>query len=104
VFVGTPINKITISESDVIEAGNSGTDAKEYQVVIEEIEGEFYWASRENLKLVPVESGAYITFIATNGSGYIPCPAAWKQPLLEIGSFQFRHLRTESAWFQAWLH
>ncbi len=70
-FVGIPLSKITVSEQGIEEAGISGIDALEYKVVIELIGEDFVWATRNNLRLIPVVSGAYTTFIAENGSGYI---------------------------------
>ena len=71
IFVGVPLSKVTISEQGTEEAGVSGLDALKYKVVIEQIGEDFVWATRNNLRLVPVVSGAYTTFIAENGSGYI---------------------------------
>lgn len=39
--------------------------------VISKIGGKYYWASRDNLELVSTQSGAFTTFVATNGSGYV---------------------------------
>ena len=41
------------------------------ECVISEIGGRFYWATRENKELTRHESGAFVTFIATDGSGYV---------------------------------
>ena len=39
----------------------------EYQCVITKIDVKYYWTTRKNVQLMPVQSGA---FIAPNGSGY----------------------------------
>lgn len=39
--------------------------------IISKIGGAYYWASRENVKLLRIDSGAFFTFLAENGSGYI---------------------------------
>jgi len=46
-------------------------DAGNLKCIISEINGKYYWASRENKSLNRNESGAYITFFALDGSGYI---------------------------------
>ena len=39
--------------------------------MISKIGDDYYWASRENNKMVRIESGAFITYLAANGSGYV---------------------------------
>ena len=71
VFKGYPAIKI-------IERGSS-RDANEVLVakapdlacVISNIDGKFYWASRENVEVFPMVSGAFTTYLAINGSGYV---------------------------------
>lgn len=42
------------------------------ECVISQIGTSYYWASRENVQLLRVDSGgAFITFVAVNGSGYV---------------------------------
>jgi len=41
-------------------------------VVISQIGDEYYWASRENTRLIAIDGGgAYVTYLAVNGSGYV---------------------------------
>lgn len=55
------------------------------EVVISEIDGKYYWASRENRELKKIvggnPSGAMITYLALDGSGYIRVvtSASWKE-------------------------
>lgn len=39
--------------------------------VISEIGGRYYWASRENKEMTRQEGGAFITFLAVDGGGYV---------------------------------
>lgn len=39
--------------------------------MISEIGGRYYWATRENTEVVRQVSGAFITYLAINGSGYV---------------------------------
>ncbi|MEK6263144.1 MAG: hypothetical protein AABP62_31590 [Planctomycetota bacterium] len=45
--------------------------ATNLECVISEIDGKFYWASRENVLMRRVESGAFITYVAANAAGYV---------------------------------
>lgn len=71
VFTGRPFFKIS-------EGGNNRTPeqldlarAVSLECVISRIGEEYYWASREDTPLSRVESGAFITFVASNGAGYV---------------------------------
>ena len=39
--------------------------------LISKIGDDYYWASRENKRMVRMESVAFITYVAANGSGYV---------------------------------
>lgn len=71
VFRGRPT--IKISESgvgrtvDPIPLGG----AVNLECVISQIDDSYYWASRENAQMVRVDAGAFITYIALNGSGNV---------------------------------
>ena len=41
------------------------------ECVISQIGTSYYWASRQNVLLVRIDSGAFTTFVAPNGAGYI---------------------------------
>ena len=41
------------------------------ECVISRIGEQYYWASRENAEMVRLESGAFVTYVALNGSGYV---------------------------------
>ena len=46
--------------------------AKDALCVITEIDGKFFWASRDNKQLVKFDTGgAFLIFLAVDGSGYI---------------------------------
>lgn len=72
VFEGRPIRKLQASVAEVLGPQSlTAEDAFRYQVRIVERDGKYYWASREMKQLARVESGAYLTFIALDGSGYV---------------------------------
>jgi hypothetical protein len=49
----------------------SPAEAEQYQCVIHNKGGRYYWASRENKELVRTSSGSFMTFMARDGSGYV---------------------------------
>ena len=71
VFEGTPLRKVESSFAATSTRALSEDEAGEYQVRIVERNGRYYWASREMRELIRSESGAYVTYHATDGSGYI---------------------------------
>jgi hypothetical protein len=71
VFSGLP--KIKISEGGVNRTSEivAKEKAVQFKCTITKIDDKYYWTSRENTELLPVSSGAFITFWAANGSGYV---------------------------------
>ncbi len=68
---GRPI--IKISEGGISRIPNSleYSEATNLECVVSKIGDDYFGASRENTPLVRIESGAFITFLAINGSGYV---------------------------------
>ena len=72
VFQGTPLFKITERGIERVPEAVSRQVAADFAVVISRIGDDYYWASRENTPLVDVDGGgAYVTYVAANGSGYV---------------------------------
>jgi hypothetical protein len=71
VFTGVP--EIKISEGGVNRVPESLTKDKaiKFKCTITKIDDKYYWTSRENVELIPISSGAFITYWAVNGSGYV---------------------------------
>ncbi len=71
VFTGVP--EIKISEGGVSRVPETLTKDKaiKFKCTITKADDKYYWASRENVELVPIASGAFITYWAVNGSGYV---------------------------------
>ena len=70
-FTGIPSVKLTEAgverTSEKIELSKS----KSVSCVVKEIDGKFFWETRGNKPLLKIDSGAFITFFAVDGSGYI---------------------------------
>ena len=71
VFSGRPIAKISEGGLGRVVEDLPREKAVNLVCEISRIGEKYYWASRENKSLVRIESGAYITFVAVDGSGYV---------------------------------
>jgi hypothetical protein len=71
VFIGTP--NVKIIENGVERSLEKVEKSKELSLacVVREIDGRFYWESRGNRQLLKTDSGAFVTYAAVDGSGYI---------------------------------
>jgi len=72
IFTGIP--EIKISEggvSRVVDANITKDKAIEFKCIITKIDDKYYWTSRENVELIPIASGAFITYWAVNATGYV---------------------------------
>src|SRR5262245_2929521 len=71
VFQGIPSIKITEGGDERFPENMARDKAVNFVCVISRIGDRYYWASRENKLLKRVQSGAFTTFFAEDGSGYV---------------------------------
>ena len=71
VFDGRPSVKISEGGIERTPEALTVAQAGNLHCIISEIGGQFYWASRGNVLVAVVDSGAFTTYIAANGSGYV---------------------------------
>ena len=71
VLKGRPTVKISEGGVSRLPQQLSYEEAVNLECIVSAINGRYYWASRENKELIRTESGAFITFVASNGAGYI---------------------------------
>lgn len=71
VFRGLPAFKISEGGVERIPEALTRQTAANLIVVISKIGNDYLWASRENVPLIEIDSIAYTTFVAVNGSGYV---------------------------------
>jgi hypothetical protein len=71
VFQGIPIVKISESGDERVPENVPREKAVNLSCVISKIGDRYYWASRENTLMRRVQAGAFTTFVAENGSGYV---------------------------------
>lgn len=71
VFNGVPAIKISEGGLERLPEALPTEKATNLRCVISEIGGKYYWATRENKELTRRSAGAFITYSAVDGSGYI---------------------------------
>lgn len=71
VFQGRPSVKIAEAGLGRAPEALSSRDADYFECVISKVGDDYFWASRQNARLVKVEAGAFTTFTAIDGSGYV---------------------------------
>lgn len=71
VLIGSPSVKISEGGSYRLPEQLEPSKASNLACVITKVGDEYLWASRENIPLLRLDSGAFLTFIALNGSGYV---------------------------------
>ena len=71
VFAGRPSIKIILNGNSPQIEKLSDVDQANSKCIISRIDGKYYWASRENKELLRHAAGAFVTFHAVDGSGYV---------------------------------
>lgn len=71
VFKGVPSVKVSEGGTERLPESLTREKAVNLECVISRIGDDYYWASRENTEMVRLERGAFITYLAVNGSGYV---------------------------------
>ena len=70
-FTGIPSVKVTEGGTERNAEKIESAKALSVACVVKEIDGKFFWETRGNKPLLKIESGAFIIFIAVDGSGYV---------------------------------
>jgi hypothetical protein len=71
VFSGVPTIKVSEGGTERMPETLLLEKAINLGCVISEIGGRYYWATRENKEVVRQVSGAFVTYMAVDGSGYV---------------------------------
>jgi hypothetical protein len=71
VFAGIPSVKVTESGTQRAVENIPREKAANLSIVISEIGGKYYWATRDNRELARSVSGAFTTYTAVDGVGYV---------------------------------
>lgn len=70
-FTGIPSVKITEGGIERNAEKVEQSKASSVACIVKEIDGKFFWETRGNKPLVKIDSGAFVIFLAVDGSGYI---------------------------------
>lgn len=70
-FEGTPSVKVEVHEGVAQTQAVPLARAREFSVRIVRNGNAYLWASRNNVPLFKQEAGAYVTYVATTGAGYV---------------------------------
>lgn len=71
IFEGYPVKKIETTENSSNTSLISKAQTTEYKVTIVKEGENYFWVTRGNLQVIPMQSGFYITYLAVNGAGYV---------------------------------
>jgi len=71
ILTGIPAIKIYEGGLKRIVEDIKDDKALECQCIITKVGDKYFWASRNNIELIRIQSGAFVTFVATSGAGYI---------------------------------
>ncbi len=71
VFKGRPVVKISEGGTERTPSPVPPDSAVNLECVISQIGNSYYWASRENTPMTRIDAGAFTTYLATNGAGYV---------------------------------
>jgi hypothetical protein len=71
VFSGVPVVKVSEGGTERVPETLEREKAINLGCVVSEIRGKYYWATRENKEMVRYVSGAFVTYMAVDGSGYV---------------------------------
>ncbi len=70
-FSGIPSVKVTEGGNERNAEKIEKSKALSVACIVKEIDGKFYWETRGNKPLLKIDSGAFILFLAVDGSGYV---------------------------------
>lgn len=71
VFSGIPVVKISEGGVNRVVENLKGAGALEAECTITKVEDKYFWKTRNNIELILIQSGAFQTFVATSGVGYV---------------------------------
>ncbi len=71
IFTGIPVLKISEGGLNRVVEDIKGDKALEFKCTITKVGEKYFWASRNDIELTRIQSGAFVTFVATSGAGYV---------------------------------
>jgi hypothetical protein len=70
-FTGLPSVKVTEGGIERSAEKIEQSKASNVACIVKEIDGKFFWETRGNKPLLKIDSGAFVIFLAVDGSGYV---------------------------------
>lgn len=70
IFSGIPSVKISEGGTSRVVEDLKGAKATEAECVIVKTGDKYLWKTRNNTEMTQIQSGAFVTFVATSGAGY----------------------------------
>ncbi len=71
ILSGVPAIKISEGGTDRVVENLKADVASAAECTITKSGDKYFWASRNNVELMPIQSGAFLTFVAVSGAGYV---------------------------------
>ena len=71
VFTGIPALKISEGGVERTVEDINENKALEFKCVVTKKGDKYFWTTRNNVELARIQSGAFVTFVATSGAGYV---------------------------------
>lgn len=71
VFKGRPAVKVSEGGIERLPEAVARDRAINLECVISQIGDAFYWSSRENVPMARIDGGAFVTYVALTGAGYV---------------------------------
>lgn len=71
IFSGIPVVKISEGGTSRVVEDLKNAKATEAECVIVKIGDKYLWNTRNNVEMARIQSGAFITFVAISGAGYV---------------------------------
>lgn len=71
IFSGIPSVKISEGGTSRVVEDLKGAKATEAECVIVKTSDKYLWKTRNNTEMTQIQSGAFVTFLAASGAGYV---------------------------------
>ena len=98
VFLGFPsrrsLNQIGNNETKSF----TGKEHEEFLCMVSKKDGEYFWTSRDNKRVIRNVSGAFVIYTALDGSGYVKCSNALPDSPLDY----MEHLHVQFSTVRYW--
>ena len=71
IFTGIPVLKISEGGLNRVMEDIKEDKALEFKCTITKVGEKYFWSSRNNIELIRIKSGAFVTYVAASDAGYV---------------------------------